>query len=174
MGTRREHFTPEKLVIGVLSTRPQHLNNLKGLLQDNFGRLENEFGPFPFVFTDYYEQEMGSGIQRYFYVFSDLVDPQQLARIKIITQEIEPLFAENGMRKINIDPGILSLSRFVLATTKDRGHRIPLSDGIFGEVTLMYVNKQYIPLEWTYADFASGKYRSLLKEIRGSYKKQLR
>lgn len=174
MGTTREHFTPEKLVIGVLSTREQYHNKLKELLQSHFGTIEREFGPFPFVFTDYYDQEMGSGIQRCFYVFSDLVDPQDLARIKNITQGIELQFSEDGKRKINLDPGILSLSRFVLATTKDRGHRIPLRDGIFGEVTLMYVNKQFIPLEWTYADFASEQYRSLLKEIRGSYKKQLR
>lgn len=174
MGTTREHFTPEKLVIGVLSTRDEYHYKLKELLQADFGTIENEFGPFPFVFTDYYDQEMGSGIQRWFYVFSDLVDPQDLARIKNRTQEIELLFSEDGKRKINLDPGTLSLSRFVLATTKDRGHRIPLRDGIFGEVTLMYVNRQFMPLEWTYADFASEQYRSILKEIRGSYKKQLR
>lgn len=174
MGTTRERFTPEKLVIGVLSTREQYHINLKELLQADFGTIENEFGPFPFVFTDYYDQEMGNGIQRWFYVFSDLVDPQDLARIKNRTQEIELLFSEDGKRKINLDPGILSLSRFVLATTKERGHRIPLRDGIFGEVTLMYVNRQFMPLEWTYADFASEQYRSILKEIRGSYKRQLR
>lgn len=174
MGNRREHFSPEKLVIGVLSTRPERHNELEKVLERHFGVVENVLGPFPFGFTDYYAQEMGGGIQRYFYVFRELVDPQQLAHIKIVTQNIELLFAEGGRRKINIDPGILSLSRFVLATTKDRGHRIPLHDGIFGEVTLMYVNKQYIPLEWTYADFASQEYRSLLKEIRSSYKKQLR
>lgn len=167
-------FRPEKLVIGVLSTRPERMDELTGSLNEHFGEIERIIGPFPFTFTSYYDAEMGEGISRYFYVMRDLIEPDKLADIKIRTNRIETSFTEDGLRKINLDPGSMSIDRFVLATTKDRGHRIPLRRGIFGEVTLIYMKGGFQTLPWTYADFRTEEYRNLLKEIRTSYISQLR
>lgn len=173
MGTEHE-FVREKLIIGVLSTRDDRMQELKKILQTAFGEIEAGYGPYPFTFTDYYDSEMGEGIDRYFYVLRDLYDPGELSSIKLRTNEIEQCFAEEGSRKINLDPGMLSRDRFVLATTKDRGHRIPLRSGIYGEVTLIYMHKGFQKLPWTYTDFTTELYRDLLKDIRKSYLRQLR
>ena len=83
---------------------------------------------------------------------------------------MERRFSESGRRKVNIDPGLLNLSRFVLATSKDGSHRIPLADGVFAEVTLMYEKGGYRPLEWTYPDYRSGEYLRILGDIRKLYR----
>ena len=83
-------------------------------------------------------------------------------------------FSESGNRKVNIDPGLLNLSRFILASSKDGPQRIPLSGGIFAEVTLVYERGGYRPLAWTYPDFRSPEYLRILGEIRKLYKAQLR
>jgi hypothetical protein len=41
-------------------------------------------------------------------------------------------------RPLNLDPGYLTEAKLVLATTKDRNHRLYLDRGIFAEVTLCY------------------------------------
>ena len=85
------------------------------------------------------------------------------------------LFADgNGNRKINLDPGLLSLSSLILATTKNNVHRIPLQKGIYGEVTLMYVNREYQTLPWTYADYRTPAFHEIFKEMRTLLKKKFK
>ncbi|MGM0432436.1 MAG: DUF4416 family protein [Spirochaetota bacterium] len=172
MGTAE--FTPEKLIVGVLSTRPGRHAELERELVARFGAVERTLGPFPFDFTDYYTPEMGSQIMRYFYVMEPLVSPERFAEIKLATNELEQQFCEAGKRKINLDPGLMGKDRFALATTKDRPHRIPLQQGIYGEVTLIYMSGDYHTFPWTYADFRTDEYRDILKEVRKAYLKQLR
>jgi hypothetical protein len=173
MGNQKE-FVKEKLVIGVLISRLKLKDSL-------FQKLSAEFGPTDFVselldftFTGYYDAEMGTPITRIFLSFQELIDPGALATIKIKTNRIEADFTEDGKRKINLDPGVLCLSRFILATTKDGSHRIPLQAGIYGEVTLTFEHKQFRPLPWTYPDFRSERYLAILKEIRTLYVSQLK
>ena len=68
----------------------------------------------------------------------------------------------------------MSLPRFVLATTKENAHRIPLADGIFAEITLLYGKGGFQPLPWTYPDFRSEPTLSILNKIRALYKSQPR
>jgi len=166
-------FTPEKLVVGVLQSRPGRRGELLALLGERWGPLDFSSDPFPFTFTDYYDAEMGRPIERFFVSFERLVDPSLLAGIKRETNGIEDRFREEGSRKANLDPGLLSLSRFSLATTKESAHRIPLSEGIYAEITLRYEKGSFRPLAWTYPDFRSERYLALLNEIRARYKAQL-
>jgi len=62
----------------------------------------------------------------------------------------------------------------VLATTKNHAHRIYLTDGIYGEVTLHYRDGAFRGFPWTYPDYASPLYCALFKEIRDVYRQQLR
>jgi len=171
----RKGFTAEKLIIGILTPHPQLPGSIITLLQDQYGEIERTDGPFPFTYTHYYDAEMGTGLQKHFLTFRLLVDPADLPAIKLFTNRVERQYAApDGRRMLNLDPGLLSAGRFILATTKDRGHRIPLSCGIYGEVTLIYSSREFRTLPWTYDDFAGDGYRQLLKEIRRAYLDQLK
>lgn len=169
-----EPFAKTKLIMGVLSTLPGEKEALRHLLVEEFGPIDYESQEFDFTFTDYYVPEMGRCIKRFFYSFVNLVSPDQLPDIKIRTNELEEKFAQDGNRKINLDPGLLSLSSLILATTKNNVHRIPLQKGIYGEVTLMYVNREYQTLPWTYADYRTPAFHEIFKEMRTLLKKKLK
>lgn len=128
----------------------------------------------PFEYTDYYCEEMGKPLWRCFFAFAELVPPDRLAEIKLLTNRIEAGFSTDRRRNVNLDPGLISLDRLVLASTKDNGRRIPLAKGIYGEVTLVYIDKAFRPLEWTYPDYRSDEYRFLLGSIRTIYRNQLK
>lgn len=117
---------------------------------------------------------MGPLLSRAFLTVKSLVDPALLASYKIATNGIEELFSVAGRRRVNLDPGLLSQSRFVLASTKDSSHRVPVGHGIFAEITLVYEHGRFRPVEWTYPDYASEPYRQALGGIRARYAAQLR
>jgi len=167
-------FTPEKLVICTLLSREDLLTSVREAIEREFGPIDYQSTLIPFDFTDYYEEEMGKSLKRCFFSFETLVDPSTLAQIKIQTNAMEESFAVDGKRRVNLDPGLLALSRFVLATTKESGHRIALRDGIWAEITLLYRKKDFQSLPWTYPDYASRTYRDILLEIRALYKEQLK
>ncbi len=167
-------FIPQKLVVCTLLSREDFLPSLREELARRFGPMDYESSPLPFDFTQYYEEEMGKGLLRCFFSFRDLVDPSTLADIKICTNKMEESFAVEGKRKVNLDPGLLALSRFVLATTKDNAHRIALKNGIYGELTLLYAKKDFQLLPWTYPDYATRRYRDILLHIRGLYSENLK
>jgi hypothetical protein len=166
-------FQAEKLVIGILDSRTDGADTLVSDLSLSFGPVDYASQRLPFDFTRYYDEEMGGGIRRMFVSFGRLVDPAKLSGIKAETNGLEDGYRENGRRKVNLDPGLLCLSRFVLATTKDGSHRIPLSAGIYAEVTLVFERGSFRPVEWTYPDYRSAEYISILNEIRGLYRRQV-
>jgi hypothetical protein len=165
-------FRKEKLVIAILLSASGRRHELVAHLADRWGPVDYASEPFPFTFTHYYDAEMGVPIDRFFIAFERLVDPACLARTKQETNGIEDLFREGGSRKVNLDPGLLSLPRFVLATTKENAHRIPLADGIYAEITLLYGKGSFRPLPWTYPDFRAERTLSILNTIRARYKTQ--
>ncbi len=167
-------FKPEKLVMPILISRMRMRTSLLIELQTRYGPMDYTSVDLPFSYTRYYDEEMGTPITRFLVSFRGLIDPGALARIKIETNRLESRFTEAGKRKVNIDPGLLNLSRFVLASSKDGSHRIPLSNGVFAEVTLVYERGGYRPLEWTYPDYRSDEYLEILHDIRKLYKAQAR
>ena len=88
------------------------------------------------------------------------------------TKRVEGL--TTGKRRINIDPGFLSLGKLILATTKDQCHRVYLGKGIFAEVTLFYKQKTFNPWPWTYPDYQSREYLEIFNSIRGIYQEQIK
>lgn len=161
MGTRKA-FGKEILVVGVLSS-DEALGNMA------IRRLEERYGPIYastprqiFTWSPYYDAEMGVPIWRFYISFQDFVDPSSLSVTKIATNAIEDDLAIEGKRKVNLDPGLLAPGRFVLATTKDRAHRIALSGGIYAELTLIFEHGKFHALPWTYPDWASEPVRSML------------
>jgi len=159
--------------------------NDEAIFQQALAPLEIRLGPadyqsdfIAFTFTRYYEKEMGSSLLRKFFSFENLVDPAILPGIKLAANRIEEeLSIESGgkkLRRVNIDPGYLALSKLVLATTKDRSHRIYIGEGIYAEVTLQYQGKSFCPWYWTYPDYQTGQYISIFNHIRKEYASKLK
>lgn len=163
---RNSKFIPHKLFIGCIFAHMAPLCQLKKELRLIYGAIDAESVIKPFDYTDYYTAEMGKGLKRAFFSFSRLVLPDRLADIKIATNEMEQEFATAGKRSVNIDPGILSLDNIVLASAKNHSHRIPLCDGIYGEVTLRYAGNNYTSLPWTYADYRDPDFLAFFSGIR--------
>ncbi len=167
---------PEKLIIAFIYKEEEIYNKVKEILLNRFGSIDYESGEINFTWTDYYNEEMGTDLKRRFISFEKLIDPGELSYIKITTNKVEQqfLYENTNKRRINIDPGILSQGKFVLATTKNYSHRIYIGQGIFAEVTLKYEKKGFVAFDWTYPDYATQEYREILEKIREIYKKQVK
>ena len=157
------------LFMGVLSVRG-FPRSLCDELASSFGPVDIVTEPFPFTFTDYYVPEMGEGIERFFISFSTLVSPDSLSLIKEMTNRIEDRYMEDGCRKINLDPGLLSESSVILATTKNRAHRIAIGRSLYAELTLIYHDRHFEAFPWTYADYRSQKVQDILIGFRNRCK----
>jgi hypothetical protein len=167
---------PEKLVIAYIYKEEGVYVKAKEILQNKFGTIDFESERIKFNYTDYYNNEIGSDLIRRFISFEKLIKPEDLSLIKVLTNNIEQqfLYENTKKRRINIDPGILSLSKFILATTKNYSHRIYIGNGIFAEVTLKYENKCFTAFDWTYPDYKTQEYREILEKIREIYKNQIK
>ncbi len=123
-----------------------------------------------FFYTNYYEEEFGSGLLRRFIAFKDPVLLEGIYKTKIATNSIEDRFRGISGRTINIDPGYIDMAKLVLFSTKDFSHRIYAGDGIFAEVTMLYKGGTFTELPWTYPDYRTQDYLRILNHIRGIYK----
>lgn len=173
MGTARQ---PDqvKLIVGLLAREPALLGDAASQLAQAFGPLEERSEPQPFHYTDYYAAELGAQPWRQFLAFAHLVDPASLAAIKVQTNALEMAWAVEGRRPINIDPGYISLSKLVLASTKNHWHRIYIGEGIYAEVTLPFRGGAFQPQEWTYPDYRAPESLAFFTAIRDRYRRQLR
>jgi len=139
---------------GLITNENNLIPKIEKELLIDYGNVVLKSPIIPFDFTDYYEKEMGKNLIRCWLVTKNLVSLEKIAEMKNFARRIEKKFLNNQkQRSINIDPGIVTLSNFVLVTTKNYGHRIYLKDGIYAEVTLIYRNKSFQALEWTYPDY---------------------
>lgn len=102
--------------------------------------------------------------------FKNLISEEDIADIKIKTNQIEKELSVEGKRKINLDPGYIGLAKLVLATTKDYSHRIYLRRGIYGEVTLIYRGNSFTPHINTYRDYSDREYIELFNLARNIYR----
>ncbi|MFP4266751.1 MAG: DUF4416 family protein [Spirochaetaceae bacterium] len=170
---KEQYFEDELLIMGLLSADDEVRDKAKGRLEALYGPSRYAGPSLPFTYTDYYKREMGENLKRDFLAFEILADPSQLAEIKTVTNTLEREYAVEGSRRINIDPGFLSLGKLILASTKDNAQRIPLSRGIYGEITLIYRQKSYRPERWTYPDYSSPEYLEIFHALREVLKKKL-
>ena len=161
-------YQESMLFMGILSTRG-FPDILRERLEEAFGPIRHIYPAIPFTFTDYYDDEMGKGIERFFISFSRLASPDSLAEAKIATNRLEEAFAEDGRRKVNLDPGLISEASVILATTKNRAHRIAIGHSLYAEVTLIYQSHGFTSFPWTYADYRSAEVQAMLLDMRRDY-----
>lgn len=161
------------LFCSILYSDDAPLDSTLASLKASFGEFVYQSEPMPFGFTSYYEEELGSPLKRILLAFDTLVPRDCLPAVKIRTNEIEIENIREGKRTVNLDPGILSLENVSLATTKPYSHRIYLGAGIWAEITLIFRNKSYQALEWTYPDYASKDLIRIFHDLREIYKGRL-
>jgi hypothetical protein len=164
---------PQMLIVAAFSRHEAALDWGRAKLREVFGPICVEGPTIDFVQTRYYEKSMGGGLRKQFLAFERLVEQDQLAAVKRRTIELEEELMRGREyeeeRPINLDPGFLSLGKFVLATTKDQAHRIYLHGGIFAEVTLRFHEGEFEARPWTYADWKLPEVFAFLKEARVEY-----
>jgi hypothetical protein len=153
----------------------------EGLILECMHDLAELFGPADWVShglffdrTRFYEREMGWPLHRRFVSYGRLIRPNRIVEAKISTSRLEEKYARQGKRRVNIDPGYISLERLVLATGKNYTHRIYLSKGVYADLTLVFQKGAYRSLPWTFPDYASSEMIEIFNAIRSRYKAQLR
>jgi hypothetical protein len=160
---------PAKLVIGFFLKEKELVHSLGRSLVTLFGSIDMISHWFDFKFTNYYTKEMGEPLFRRVFSFKDLIQQQDLAHIKLQTNQLEHTFESKGRRRVNLDPGYLLNERFVLATGKNFAHRIYLKEGIYADLTLIYKKGGFRSLPWTYPDYAHPDLQRYLMQVRMRY-----
>jgi hypothetical protein len=166
---------PVKLVAAVLAGRGFDLDRLLfPMLEERFGAIDHRGEAHPFDGTDYYEDEMGPGLERLIISFEPLCEATGIVQAKLDTAAIEEDLAAEGGRRVNIDPGYMDYYKIVLASFKEGPQKIYLGQGVYADPILLYFEGEYGALPWTFPDFKSGAYREDFREIRALYKKARR
>jgi hypothetical protein len=169
---------PALLIVAAFSRHLDALARVRRELETTFGPIQFVAAPYSFHETSYYEGTMGPSLSKQLLAFRDLAPPDALPDFKHRTNALESTIAHSGafpeLRPVNIDPGLLTLGKFLLATTKDQGHRIYLRDGIFAEVTLRYQGGAFEPWPWTYADYRRPEVHDFLLTARTYLYQRLR
>ncbi len=131
------------------------------IIEERWGAIVERSPAMPFHAGGYYTPLMGEGLFKTLVAVGMPCDPVGLADWKTQTNEWEIEAAgrlgKPQPRPLNLDPGYITQAKLVLATVKDRDHRIYLKDGIFGEITLTYVGKQWTYHRWTYPDYRTAE-----------------
>ncbi len=164
-----------KLAMSFLSSRGEDFTSALAEADRKYGPVDLISEPLSFHFTDYYEKEMGKGLWRRMVGFEPLIAPEQLVSIKLWANQVENQnLKEGGGRRVNIDPGYVAGSKFILATGKDYSHRVYLGEGIYGEITLIVRKGGFSPLPWTYPDYASQPLLGIIALLRKKYLWQIK
>ncbi len=166
---------PVRLFMSLIASEEGVLHQGIDALRLDYGEIDFMSEKFSFDLTDYYAPEMGDALFRYFITFERFIQIPSLPDIKRSTNRLEEEYATpSGNRRINIDPGYLCLEHVILATTKGYTHRPYLRVGIYADLTLIYRNKSFQPLEWTYPDYRQPEVTELFNQLRRKYAEDLR
>jgi hypothetical protein len=163
---------PAILFTGLLYQKAANVDSARDILKRPFGDVFLETPPLPWDYSDYYTEELGSPIARVFLFFRNPFNQESLPETKLITNNVENQLSAGKRRNINIDPGYLTLSKVVLASTKNYAHRIYIGRGIYAETTLVFRDGCYRPHLFTYRDYASETYREIFAGARKFLKVQ--
>nr|WP_146598662.1 DUF4416 family protein [Novipirellula aureliae] len=147
-------------------------------LSEAWGNVFLTTEPMPFHAGGYYQSEMGEELVKTLVAFESPCDPTPLADWKLATNGWEEAcaaaFDYAQKRPLNLDCGYVTQAKLVLATTKDRDHRIYLRNGIFAEVTLNYVHKEWVSHRWTYPDYRTDTVKQFTADCRAHLRKHLK
>lgn len=165
---------PVLLFIAFIYSKAADLDSCIKQLEESYGQLSFKSEEIDFGHSEYYKAEMGGSLKRLVIGFKNLVERYKIVEIKIYTNSLEDDYSFQDRRTINIDPGYISGEHLVLATGKGFYHRPYLGKGVYADLTLVYQQNSFRPLEWTYPDYASEKMLSFFYELRDIYTNRLK
>jgi hypothetical protein len=161
---------PVLLVLAAFSRYPEAIQWAKATAEDAWGPVALASELFEHRETDYYEATMGMDLKKAFFAFESLIDPAELVECKETSNQWEVDYQRLGLhpepRPLNLDPGYLTEAKLILATTKDRDHRIYLGRGIYAENTLFFHRGAWQPRPWTYPDYRRADYHQFFLRCR--------
>jgi hypothetical protein len=163
-----------KLIVSILAVNTEQMDGVIGQLAERYGAPDVIGALHGFHYTDYYAPEMGSGLIRRFLSFHALIRPELLPEIKIAANSIEIERSERAGRQVNLDPGYISSAHLILATGKGYTHRPYLRRGIYADLTLVFQDRTFHSLPWTYPDYADAGQITFFNRVRQRYMMQLR
>lgn len=160
---------PAMAVLSVLGTPENlaaHWPGLEPLLTERFGPII-ETGPnLPFEHTEFYREEMGWPLMRRLVGFDAFVPLDSLADAKAFCDGLEARYRRGDKRTLNLDPGLLTPERLLLATHKNFTHRVYLGRRVFADLTLIYSRSGWQALPWTFPDYAGQAMQERLTSLR--------
>ncbi len=165
---------PAKLICSIFSRHGEYIEKALDRMTRLYGPVSERSPLLPFEWTTYYEREFGADLKRIFVGFEPLIDQASLVDVKYKVREVEEEFSRDGRRTVNIDPGLLTPERLILATFKNFTHRIYLSKGVYADLTLIFQKGSFRPLEWTYPDYASQQAIDFWNQVRKGYMDKLK
>lgn len=184
---------PSVRFVAVFSAEDRFLRIALERLEAHWGKIASLGQAFDFVESPYYLRTMlvprpsetsldrtPRALRKQMALFADPYDPAELAADKLQSNRWERDWTEeltscqdDSKRLVNIDPGYLSMTKLVLASTKNREHRIYLRDGIYAEVTLAFRDQVWTSMPWTYADYQRPDVLEFLKLARKGFTSNL-
>jgi len=166
---------PAKLIASIITGEPELIEKVCSRLASQYGPIDYTSQRLAFAYTDYYAGEIGPELFRHFITFTGLIAPELLPVIKLFTNGLEAAFSRpDGSRRVNIDPGYITLHHLILATCKNFAHRPYLRDGVFADLTLLYKGGTFTALAWTFPDYRTPQLIELLNGVRNRYYEQLK
>ncbi len=178
MGSARGH-PPVKLLMALLTRDLQVMDEVERRLAREYGPVEDRSEVFLWTFPGPFRKEMGEDLKKRVLTFENLLPIEEFPKVKLFTNDLEWEYQEHldkgrSRRIINLDPGYLTLSKVLLATTKNYAQNVYLSDGVYGELLLRYHQGTLRNLPWTYADYRSHLVHSFFMAARAKYHTQLK
>lgn len=165
---------PVRLFIGIIYNESAPLNSCLEKFPAEFGKIDFISNDFPFNYTSYYEKEMGKDLWRKIISFRKLINRDEIVNAKIFTNKLEVEFRRNNCRSINLDPGYISSEHLILATGKGYYHRPYIGKGVYADLTLVYQDKKFKTLEWTYPDYKCDYMQDIFRKLRKEYLNELK
>jgi len=161
---------PALLIMAAFSRHEEALDWAAARAQQECGPIAIQSERFAHEETAFYESTMGGGLLKMFLAFEHRIDPARIVDLKHRSNAWEDECRAVGRwpesRPLNVDPGYLTEAKLVLATTKDRDHRIYLDRGIFAEVTLHFHRGAWRERPWTYPDYRRSDYHRFFDQCR--------
>ena len=165
---------PGKALIGVLFQKDEIYQQFLRHLETIEVEIELESEIYKFDSTDYYQEEMGSGLYRSFLSLKVRYPVEQSVSLKNETNLWEIEWKEAGKRTLNLDPGYLDLHKVVLLSGKEGPQKIYLGDGIWADLNLIRKAGRFEALPWTFPDLRESRYHSFFEGVRENLKLDLK
>lgn len=164
---------PVQLLVFVLQQDSTWNAELKDMLTEHWGPIRHWGAWQPFDQTNYYTPEMGASLYRSVLSFEKLIDPADIAKIKLQSIALEKQFGTQG-RKYNLDFGYMDADKIVLPSCKKGPWKVYVGEGIWLDMVLHYAKGEFTGTPWSFEDFRRNPYQRDLQLIREKYRKVLK